>query len=287
MNSIWAITADGLRQWKDRLEIRSHTEVSVADLMPLARTDEAAAVRMAGAVAVIPVRGVVLKDAPGWAVRAGYAADTRLLREQAVTVAEAQEVAAVLLVINSPGGSVDGLAELGDAMYALRQKKQLVAAVDGLAASAAYYIAAQADQIVAGRMDLVGSIGTILVVYDFSKSFENAGVEPVVISTGTLKGTGVMGSQVTDEQRAYLQEIVDQFFADFRAAVGRGRAALAGPAFDAVATGRVWTAPEAQRLRLIDGLASPDEVLARMQHSLTAAGRGRMARAKADAVNRG
>lgn len=302
MNNIWAITPDGLRQWRERMtgwkagptpNPTGHSPqptasgLSVADMMPLARDDPQAAVQLRGAVAVIPVRGVVMKDAPGWAVKAGWAADTRLLREQALIVAAAPDVESVLLVIDSPGGSVDGLAELGDALYALRQAKRLVAAVDGLAASAAYYIASQADQIVAGRMDLIGSIGTIIVAYDVSRMFDEAGIETVVISTGRLKGTGVTGSELTDDQRAYLQEVVDQFFGDFRAAVGRGRPALQGPAFDAVASGRVWTAADAQRLKLIDALGSPDEVLGRMQAELREAGRGRMARAKARAVDVG
>jgi len=284
--NVWMITADGMQQWKDRLAGSTPADTAPTQWAPLSRDDPAAAVQMRGAVAVLPVRGVIMRDAPAWAVKAGWAADTRLLRDQALTVAEAPEVASVLLTIDSPGGSVAGLAELGDALYALRQRKQLVAAVDGLAASAGYYIAAQAEQVWAGRMDLVGSIGTILIVYDVSRMAEEAGIQTIVIATGELKGTGVPGSELTAEQRAYLQEIVDQYFGDFKAAVGRGRTALAGPAFDAVASGRVWTGPDALRLKLIDGLATPGEVLVRMQDGLTAAGRGRMARAKAESVAR-
>lgn len=215
----WGITADGLRDFQEK---GARVGVSAEAWAPVSRNDPAA-IRMAGQVAVIQVRGVIMRDAPAWAVKAGYASDTRLLRDQAVIAAESPEVASVLMVIDSPGGSVAGLSELGDALYALRQRKSLVAAVDNLAASAGYYLAAQADRVFSGRMDLVGSIGTIVIAYDVSKMFTNAGIQTVVIATGALKGTGVPGSELTASQRAYLQEIVDQYFGDFKSAIGRGR----------------------------------------------------------------
>jgi signal peptide peptidase SppA len=134
----------------------------------------------------------------------------------------------------------------------------VVAQVAGMAASAAYYLAAQADKIYAGRMDLVGSIGTVLPMEDLSRLYAAAGVEMLTFATGPFKGAGWPGTEITPAQREYFQGITDAFFADFLAAVRRGRKV---EGLKAVADGRVFLAAEAKANGLIDGIRSLEDTI--------------------------
>ena len=215
-------------------------------------------------VAVIELRGPMLRDG------GRRATSTARLTEAVRTAANDPRVRAIVLRVDSPGGSVDGLAELGDAVWQARQRKMVVAQVEGQAASAAYYVASQATRVVAGRMDTVGSIGTFLYLLDWSQWFERAGVRPVLITTGTMKAIGAPGVEITAEQEQYLRDFVEQYFADFRRVVARGRG-LSAERVEALADGRMFVAPEALRLGLIDAYATIDETMDQLE------GRGVMA----------
>ena len=141
-------------------------------------------------------------------------------------------------------------------------RKPVYAFAEDTTASAAYWVASQAAKVYANnRTAKVGSIGTLLYLYDLSGMAEKEGVRPVVIKTGDLKGVGVPGAAVTEQHEAYLQEIVDQTQAEFTAGVMAGRG-MNSEQVAAVATGRVYNAGEAQRVGLIDGINSFDETLA-------------------------
>ena len=223
--------------------------------------DERLPLKISNGLAVIPIRGVMMKNADIWTMLMG-GTSTRMAKRAVDAAAADETVKTILLVIDSPGGSVDGLAELSDAVFAARQSKRVIAQVDGTMASAAFHVASQADKIFAGRMDVIGSIGTLLVVQDWSKAFEEAGVEVNVFKTGFFKGAGVMGSEVTDEQKAEFQRIVDEFFADFVAVVARGRGISKAEVMKS-ATGQVWLAADAKARGLIDGIKTVDETIAR------------------------
>jgi len=218
-------------------------------------------VRLVDGTAIIPVRGPIMKRA-SWLSRLYGAARTQAI-EQLVTLAvDDKDVKQVVLSIDSPGGSVSGLSELGDALDVLRQRKKIVSHIDGLGASAAYYIASHTDKVYAERTALIGSIGTIMVMYDWSGMFQDAGIKPVVIATGEFKSTGVMGTEITEEQQKELREIVEFYFAEFAAAVMKGRG-LSKKQLNELATGRVWDAPTARKLGLVDGITTLDALLAK------------------------
>lgn len=172
------------------------------------------------------------------------------------------DVDQILLRIDSPGGSVDGLDQLGETVAT--SSKPVTAVVDGMAASAAYYVASQADRIIAGRNDMVGSIGVRMMLYDFSAAFEKDGIEAVPIDTGKFKSAGAMGTKITDEQRADFQRVVDYYFADFVKAVSNGRG-MSAEAVRAVADGRMFTQPEALANGLIDGVGTYQSVLGELR----------------------
>lgn len=173
-------------------------------------------------------------------------------------------VSGILLAIDSPGGTVAGTADLAADVKAARRKKPVFAHIDDLGASAAYWLASQADRVTANAPTaLVGSIGTIMTVLDASGMAEREGLRPLVFATGPLKGAGTPGTAVTAEQRAYFQKIVDDTQAHFDAAVRAGRG-LSAAQLSAVKTGGVWVASEAQALGLIDAIQPLDKTLAEL-----------------------
>ncbi|KPK71191.1 MAG: hypothetical protein AMJ84_06510 [Acidithiobacillales bacterium SM23_46] len=214
-------------------------------------------------VAIIHISGILTKLPGIWQIIYGGTA-TSLIGEAVREAGSDKAIRAILLKIDSPGGSADGLAEVADALWEVRGRMPLYAQVVGMAASAAYYLASPAKRIYAQRMDLVGSIGTRLMLYDWSRFFANAGVEAVPIDTGPYKSAGALGTEVTAEQRQYFQGIVDAFFDDFVSQVARGRS-MTPDAVRTVADGRIYPANTAFSLGLIDGLQSFETTLAEVQ----------------------
>lgn len=235
-----------------------------------------------GGVAVIPVNGPQVKRWPGWIKEATGWTDYdggRLALQEALAD---EDVHSLMLLLDTPGGSVVGLSDYGDALFAARGRKPIVAQSNGLTASAGYYLAAQADRFYAGRTDMVGSIGTVSYVYDYSEAFAKEGVRPVVVTSAPkdrpFKGAGIPGTAITDQHEDDMQRIVDAYFADFRAVVQRGRG-LSNDQFDAVADGRVWVGDEARALRLVDGVQSPSETVRGLAATAAALGETITARA--------
>lgn len=225
------------------------------------RREEAPVVQMAAgkggkSVAVVRMERTLMKQRPSLG-----GTSTVDVRRAVRSAANDPNVSGVLLAIDSPGGTVAGTDDLAREVRAARRKKPTWAFVEDLGASAAYWVASQADAVYANSPTaLVGSIGTVMTVYDESKAAESVGVRPLVFSTGPLKGTGEPGTPVTEEQAAYLQGIVNQTQTVFDSAVRTGRN-LSAAELNAVRSGGVFLASEAQRLRLIDGIKSFDSVL--------------------------
>lgn len=231
-----------------------------------------------GATAIIPLRGVMVKS-NSW-INAYYGLTSTVSVRQAVRSARTDEsIEQIVLLCDTPGGSVMALAELGDEVAATAKEKPVIAQVDSMTASAGYYVAAQATSIYAGRMDMIGSIGTRMVIYDMSKAFEDAGIKPLVFDTGEFKSAGEPGTLITEPQQADFQRLVDTYFEDFAAMVMQGRG-MSDKEFKAVSDGRTFLAQEALRLGLIDGIQTLDTTLASFQKPAgrsTAAARRRIA----------
>lgn len=219
-----------------------------------------------GNMAVVSLSGPMMKN-PGWLRFFGFASSKDV--RSAIQAAVADDgVDQILLRIDSPGGEVDGTAELADEVRKAGKVKRVIAQVDGMAASAAYWVASQASSIVAGRMDMIGSIGVRMMLYDFSKMFEEAGIRAMPIDTGPFKSAGVQGAEITAEQEAYFQGLVDDTFSEFRKAVQSGRG-LSAEQFAAVGDGKVFTAPDAVELGLIDRIQGIDETVSNSRQQAT------------------
>jgi len=210
-------------------------------------------------IAIIRMKGIMEKIAY-WSDEVS----TIYIQRQLQSAGTNDKVHAVLLVVNSPGGTVEGIADLEDALAAVRAAKPLVVQSDGMIASAAYWAAAQGNKIYAGRGDMIGSIGVRQILYDESKWFEKEGIEPVVIDTGEHKSAGAMGTKITDEQREEFQRIVDVYYDMFLKAILRGRT-ISMKALQPLADGRVFIGQEAVDNGLIDGVLTFDETLAKIK----------------------
>lgn len=236
-------------------------------------------IQKVGRTAIVSLTGPILKSPPRWLAAYGIVG-TRQVQAALQSAIADKGVESIVLRVDSPGGSVDGLAEFGDFVLAARQVKPVIAQVDGMAASAAYYVASQATKIYAGRMDLIGSIGTRLMLYDFSRAFEKEGVRAIPIDTGKYKSAGAMGTEITKEQQADFQRLVDAYFNDFVSTIVRGRG-MAESQVRKVADGRVFTAAEALELGLIDGIQTIENTLRRASLGIVTQSTPRLTHARA------
>lgn len=231
-------------------------------------------IRMEENVAVISLRGVVMKNYLARPVKAALQA----------AVAD-EQVDAIVLRIDSPGGAVDGTSEMADAIAEAKRKKPVIASVDGLAASAAYWAASQASEIYAeSNSTLIGSIGVRVLLNDWSGFFAKHGIKAVPVDTGEFKSAGAMGTEITETQRGAFQELIDAVFEDFKAAVMTGRA-LDEKKIATVADGRVFRAKEAQALGLIDGIRSFEATIGALKRPDNRGRSTAVARAKLQLAN--
>jgi signal peptide peptidase SppA len=168
------------------------------------------------------------------------------------------EVLGIMLLIDSPGGTVAGTSDLGDTIAGL--SKPCYAYIADCGASAAYWAASQADKVYCNSTADVGCIGTVLVLEDSSKAYEQAGVVVHSVSSGGMKGAGTDGTPVTDDQLKYFQSLVDDTTELFVSAVAAGRK-MSVPQARALADGRVHVGAKAQQLGLVDQVASLDDAM--------------------------
>lgn len=207
-------------------------------------------------VAVVKATGLLMKQQSSMG-----GTSTIQLRRDIRQATNDPNVSGILLAIDSPGGTAAGTADLAAEVKAATRKKPVWAHVDDLGASAAYWMASQADMVFANSTTaLVGSVGTIQTVYDMSAAAEQQGVKTLVFSTGPLKGTGAPGAPVTEEQQAYLQGLVNSIQESFDAAVRNGRG-MSASQLAAVRSGAVFPASQALDMKLIDGVRSFDKTL--------------------------
>jgi signal peptide peptidase SppA len=202
---------------------------------------------------------------PGWLRWFGIISTAEITAMVKLAAAD-DTVKNTLLYIDSPGGEVDGVAELGDTILAARAAKPVVAYADDTAASAAYWAAAQANKLYLDRLGAVGSIGVFAVLYDLSGMYEAMGVKTILLTTGAHKGVGAEGTTITPEQQAEFQRVVDLYYQAFTQAVAAGRG-LSAAAVSAVADGRMFFGGDAVKAGLADRVQTLDTTLANIDQN--------------------
>jgi signal peptide peptidase SppA len=236
---------------------------------------QAAAAQAAGAglltqvqagVAIITLRGVMMKTQAS----IGPSTSTVLVRRQVRAAAERPDVQAILLVVESGGGTVAGTGELGADVAAAARQKPTLAYIEDVGASAAYWVASQATKVYANAAAIVGSIGTYGVVHDTSGRAEREGIKVHVVRAGAFKGVGTPGTKIDAAHLGEWQRLVDGQNAMFLAAVAAGRR-MPTKRVAELADGRAHLAADAVKLGLIDGVATLDSTFQAIQQ-LGAAG---------------
>ncbi|VVC01341.1 ATP-dependent Clp protease proteolytic subunit [uncultured archaeon] len=172
------------------------------------------------------------------------------------------DVKSVLVLIDSPGGSVVGSRQIYDALHSLN--KSSVSYINEMAASGGYYAAAGTDHIVANPDAITGSIGARATFYDMAGLFEKIGFNQTTIKSGAMKDIGSEGRPMTEEERAVLQSIVNESFQEFKSAVEASRAGKLDAAGWAIAQdARIMTGRQAKKIGLVDQLGSRKDAVAK------------------------
>lgn len=223
------------------------------------------------AVAVISISGVMTKQGSSLS----DAGSTVAIRRAVRNAASDPGISAIVLKIDTPGGSVAGTADLAAEVAAANQKKPVYTYVEDLMASAGYWVGSQTRKIYANNGTAqIGSIGTYVGTYDYSAMAEKQGIKAVVVKSGKVKGAGFPGTEITEEQVAVWQEIVDKTQAQFSQAVADGRGIPLSKVTE-LATGQVYMADDALSHGLIDAIGSFDDMLADLQTEIKAGQKGR------------
>lgn len=208
-------------------------------------------------VAVIQVQSVLTKGTTLFSYLFG---GTSMAKTQANFNQAVQDpsVKAIVLHVDSPGGSVDGTQELSNAIFAARGQKPIVALADGMMASAAYWVGSAADAIyMTSDTTVLGSIGVVAAHVDVSKAEEQMGVKVTEITAGEFKRVASNHAPLTPEGRATIQDQVDQIYSVFLGDVARNRgAASMQDVHDRMANGRIFMGKKAIDAGLADGVSS-------------------------------
>jgi protease-4 len=182
-------------------------------------------------------------------------------RVEALERLEKSSDVAVIVHINSPGGTTAGSEQLFDALVRVKAKKPVVVVVEGLAASGGYIAAIAADRIIAKQSSLVGSIGVLFQFPNFSELMKTVGVKVEEVKSSPLKAAPNGFEPTSPEARAALDSLVKDSYAWFRNLV-KERRGMDDALLEKVADGRVFTGRQAVELKLIDQLGDEKTAVA-------------------------
>jgi protease-4 len=205
-------------------------------------------------IAVIPVAGGMFPDGPdggttGWILDALEAAGNDPL------------VRAVVLEIESPGGAISSADIIHHRLLKLRESgKTVVAFLGGVAASGGYYVATPAEEIIAMRTTITGSIGVMMQTYRVDELMRKVGVETLTVKTGRMKDIGSPFRGLTDEERSILQALADEAHGQFVSVIAEGRG-MSPERVAEIADGRVLGASQALAAGLVDKIGYLEDAI--------------------------
>lgn len=212
-------------------------------------------------IALVRLLGPISQEGGGL-LPFGPAASARRIVELLERARRDRAVKAVILELNTPGGSVVGSARIHEEVLRLRQAgKPVVALMTEVAASGGYYVASAADRIVADPSTLTGSIGVLVVLPNLQEFNRRIGVRTVVFKSGRFKDMGNPDRPVTPEEEAIFRALVREAYERFVRVVAQGRRMDRGRVLQ-LADGRIYTGAQAHRLGLVDTLGSLDDAVA-------------------------
>lgn len=218
-----------------------------------------------GLVAIIPILGILshrinlVSD-----ISSGGGTSVQKLTAQFRQAMANEDCKAIVFDVDSPGGSVDGIPELASEIYEGRKQKRIVAVCNSAAFSAAYWLASAAGEVACVPSGQCGSIGVFMAHADTSKALEKEGVKITFIKAGKYKTEGNSAEPLSDEARASIQNMVDDFYGMFVKSVARGRGTSQTAVREGYGQGRPMLAADAVKQNLVNRVATFDDVLAEL-----------------------
>lgn len=267
----WAIVPQRLADIVDVLTFQANggklSAEEIRELVEIQSASSHSRVTSAGnGVAVIGLRGLIshrieqVQDisGPGGTSVEGF-------RDRLRHALASNEVGSIIIDVDSPGGSVDGIPELAAEIFESRGDKPIVAVANTLAASAAYYLASQADEFVVTPSGDVGSIGVYAAHEDVSEKLTQEGRKITFIHAGKYKVEGNPFEPLSEEAHASIQESVDRHYEMFIDAVARARGVKASVVANGFGEGRVLGAQDALAEGMVDRIETLEQTVARLQ----------------------
>jgi len=204
-------------------------------------------------VAVVAIEGIITDTVFG-------ASRERIL--EALERVEKMKARALVVRINSPGGTVGACQEIHQAIRRLRERRRIpvVASLGDIAASGGVYVAVACEKVIANPGTITGSIGVVLKTNNLRRLYQKLGVESEVIKSGPYKDVLSTFRPLTEEERTLLQEVIDNTYAQFVSTVAEGRG-LSPEAVRAFADGRIFTGQQAKTYGLVDELGNAQRAI--------------------------
>jgi protease-4 len=190
----------------------------------------------------------------------GVIANSRETIEQLKRFREDEDIRAIVIRVDSPGGVVGPSQEIYREIVRTKATKKVIASMGAVAASGGYYVIAGTDGIVANPGTITGSIGVIMQYTNFQELFSKIGLSPVVIKSGIYKDAGSPVRAMTPEEQRYLTAFVERLHEQFVAAIAEGRQLDLAKVQD-LADGRIYTGQDAKDLGLVDRIGNLEDAV--------------------------
>lgn len=216
-----------------------------------------------GSIMILPVHGIITQRTSLFSAIFG-GTSTEALGREIQRASTDPNIKAIVLDVDSPGGTVGGVTELSEIISQARVRKNIIAVVNSLAASAAYWLASSSSEIVITPSGETGSIGVFMLHTDFSAMDKRLGIKRTLISAGEHKVEGNPFEPLGDEAKRAIQKDVDFFHSMFIKDVARGRGISSSTVRNDFGRGRILNAQAAKRAGLVDKIATLDETLSRL-----------------------
>jgi signal peptide peptidase SppA len=245
-------------------EIRSFLAAKQAGAhVPAIEAKARPAASVKGTVAVMPLFGCLAQRMDIMDEISG-GTSTENFSKQFQALVNDPSIKAIVINVDSPGGSVYGTQELAEVIYKAREQKHIVAIANSEAASAAYWIASAADEFVVTPGGQVGSIGVITIHEDWSEAMADAGVKATLIKAGEFKYEGNYYEPLTEDAKAAIQSRIDTYYDAFVSTVARNRGTTAKIVKANFGQGRMMLADAAKAAGMVDRIDTLDGVLSRL-----------------------
>jgi protease IV len=210
-------------------------------------------------LAFVPVNGIIVDRAIGWAGRRRVAVAAQLA-PLIRALADSRSVSALVLAIDSRGGTTTGSERIWSAVRYAAARKPVVAWMRNYAASGGYYVAAPARTIIASPFTITGSIGVAMSKPNVGEAATQLGINPVAFVRGGGTGLSSPFRPLSDHELSWLEASLDEAYSRFKTVVSEGRG-MTLERVEEVARGRVWTGPQAHELGLVDSVGHYPDVL--------------------------